>query len=410
MIEAKEIEDIEVKVEMIQALIPLGLQSLGEELQKEVSKLVGDRYKHGKENTSWGRQNGSVYLLDQKVPLEVPRVRNKLLNKEVPLKIYQKFQRPYQADEKVFKKLVNGLSMNRYRESAEVVPEVFGLSPSAISKRFKKATAARLRHLRIRRLGRYDFVAVFIDGKRFAEEGIVVAVGITLRGEKIILGIEQMNTENHRAVEQFFDKLIERGLHFEEGLLFVVDGSKGIIKAIRVKFRGYSLIQRCVWHKQENVTSYFNKPQQEIWRRKLRTAYGKTTYVEAKSALMNLKGEIEKVNISAANSLGEGLEETLTINRLKLTTELKESFSSTNCIESILSQVEQYTQRVDRWRNGAHIQRWVAAGLLEAEPRLHKVKGYRYLNVLRERIKEELEHLRREKQSPVEEELAEVGV
>lgn len=384
------IDDIDVQVELIQTLIPLGLEKVEKELQKEVEKLAGPWYKHGKENTRWTKQNGSVYLADQKVPMKVPRVRNKLTNREVPLETYQKLQRPYQGDEKVFKKLLNGLTMNRYAESAELVPEVFGLSPSNISRRFKQTTAAKLRSLQNRNLDKHDFVVIFIDGKRFAEEGIVIAVGITSDGKKVILGLEQMSTENHRAVEQFFDKLIERGLRFEEGLLFVVDGSKGLIKAIRNKFQGYALIQRCQWHKRENVVSYLNRADQAIWRRKLQGRYGKEDFVEALAGLKKLGEELEKINPSAAASLNEGLEETLTINKLGLTRELKRNFSNTNGIESILAQVEQYTQRVDRWRNGTHIQRWVGASLLEVEPRLRKVHGYRHLKLLRTRIKEEL--------------------
>ncbi len=308
------------------------------------------------------------------------------------------------------KKLLNRISTHKYKESAELVPEVFGISPSNMSRRFKKATTAKLRHLQIPSLRGYDFVAIFIDGKRFAEEGIVIAIGITIRGEKVMLGIEQMSTENHRAVAQFFDKLIERGLRFQEGLLFIVDGSKGIIKAINQKFQGYAVIQRCQWHKRENVVSYLSKSQQTVWRRKLQAAYAKTTYTEAKSELTKLGGELEEINPSAAGSLNEGLEETLTINKLKLTTELRKSFSSTNCIESILSQVEQYTQRVDRWRNGAHIKRWVAAGLLEVEPHLRKVNGWRYMNILRDRIKEEMEHGQNEENEGVDEqELVQIG-
>jgi len=198
---------------------------------------------------------------------------------------------------------------------------------------------------------------MFIDGKRFAEEGIMIAVGITMGGKKVMLGIEQMATENHRAVVQFFDKLISRGFRFEKGLLFIVDGSKGIIKAINQRFRGYAVIQRCQWYKRENVVSYLSKPQQAIWRRKLQAAYAKTTYTEAKAELMKLSGELEEINSSAAGSLREGLEETLAIYKLKLSTELRKSSSFTNCVGSIMSQVEQYTQRVDRWRNGAHMQR-----------------------------------------------------
>ena len=157
----------------------------------------------------------------------------------------------------------------------------------------------------------------------------MTAVGATMEGKKVILGIEQMATENRRAAGQFFDKLISRGFRFEQGLLFIVDGSKGIIKAINQRFRGYAIIQRCQWHKRENVVSYLSKPQQAIWRRKLQTAYAQTTYAEAKAALTKLGNELEQINSSAAGSLREGLEETLTIYKLKLSTELRKNFSLT---------------------------------------------------------------------------------
>ena len=403
------IDNLDVKVSLIQALIPAGLERVNELLQEEVMHLAGPKGKHGKENTRWGNQWGSVFLGDQKTPVDIPRVRNKIRNEEVPLEGYAKLQQPYRADGQVFKKLLNGLSMHKYAESAEIVPEVFGLSASNMSKRFKAATAAKLRQLMSRSLSQYDFVAIFIDGKRFAEEGIVVSLGITIEGEKVILGLAQMNTENHLAVEGFFDNLLKRGLRFEEGLLFTVDGSRGIIKAVGCKFSGYALIERCQYHKRENVVSHLSKGEQMTWRKKLQAAYSKQGYTEAETVLTKLISELDQINPTAANSLREGMSDTLTLHKLGLNRILARSFSTTNCIESILAQVEQYTQRVDRWRNGAHIQRWVAAGLLEVEPRLRKVNGWRYLPSLRDKIKEELERLRRERQSPVEQELAKVG-
>jgi len=390
------IDDLDVKVSLIQALIPVGLEKLGDELQQEVRKLAGPKGIHGKVNTRWGRQWGSVYMLDQRVPVEIPRVRNKPGNNEVALKTYQKMQEPYQADEQVFKKLLNGLSMRKYAESSEIVPEVFGLSASNMSQRFKAATAVKLRQLMSRSLNQYDFIAMFIDGKRFSEEGLVIAVGITIEGEKIMLGLSQMNTENHKAVEEFFDNLLSRGLRFEEGLLFIVDGSRGLIKAIKNKFAGCALIQRCLWHKLENVISHLNKGRQILWRKKIRTAYAKTTYQEAEAALAGLVKELETLNPTAANSLKEGMSDTLTLHKLGLNQILVRSFSTTNCIESILAQVEQYTQRVDRWRSGTHIQRWVASGLLEVEPCLKKVYGWRQIHSLREKIKQELERRKKE--------------
>ncbi len=399
MLELKEINDIDVKVSMIQALIPLGLEAVNDELQKEFISLTGKKHARGKENMRWGRQGGSVYLLDQKAPVTVPRVRNKLRNIEVPLAHYQKMQEPYQGDEQVFKRLLNGLSTHKYRESAELVPEVFGISASNVSRRFKYASSVKLKQLQERSLDKYDFAAIFIDGKRFSEDGLMVALGITIDGKKIVLGIEQMATENHRPIRQFFEGLIERGLRYEEGLFFIIDGSKGIMKAIKDVFPLSGVIQRCHYHKIENVVSYLPKGMQGIWRAKLRAAYKNTRYEAAKNTLTKLHDELYNTNPSAASSLKEGMEETLTLHKLELYGTLGKSFTSTNCIESVMSQLGQYTDKVDRWRGGNHIQRWAASGLLALEPRLNKIRGSRHLKLLKTKLLEEV--AKRQKKMPL---------
>jgi transposase-like protein len=393
-----EIDDIDVKVALIQALIPEGLKAVNEKLQEEVRSLAGEKHRHGKENVRWGEQPGSLYLSDQKVPILVPRVRNKLRNTEVPLNYYQKFQEPYQGGEQVFKKLLNGLSTRKYRESAELAPEVFGISASSLSRRFKYASSFRLKQLQERSLEKHDFVAVIIDGKRFAEDGIMVALGITVEGVKVVLGIEQTATENHRPIARFLERLIERGLRFKEGILFIIDGSKGIHKAAEETFPLCGVIQRCHYHKIENVISYLPKGPQMIWRAKLRAAFRHSKYEAAACALEKLSAELHNINPSAEASLKEGLEETLSLHRLGLYAELGKSLSSTNCIESVMSQLGQYTDKVDRWRGGTHIQRWAASGLLALEPRLHKLYGFRYLSLLRMKLREEVNQ-RRKKQA-----------
>jgi transposase-like protein len=280
----------------------------------------------------------------------------------------------------------------------ELVPEVFGISPSNLSRRFKKNTIAQLRQLKTRSLKGYNFVCVIIDGKRYAEDGLLVALGVTLDGTKVILDIEQSHSENSGVVRQLFDRLIERGLRFEEGLLFIVDGSKGIISAVERRFEEYAFIQRCQWHKQQNVIGYLNDAQKEICKRALQAAYAQTTYREAKAGLEKLHRELQSVNESAANSLMEGLEETLTLHRLGLSPELCKSLNTTNCMESVMAQLGQYTDKVDRWHNSNQILRWTAAGLLEIEPRLHKIRGYRYLHLLRIKMRDEIKK-RQEKQA-----------
>ena len=149
-------------------------------------------------------------------------------------------------------------------------------------------------------------MAIFVDGKRFADDGLMIALGITIEGKKIILGIEQTATENSRALEQFFEKLIQRGLNYKEGIFFVIDGAKGIAKAIERIFSSIAIIQRCQYHKVENVISYLPKGMQRIWRVKLRAAYQETKYDSAKRALGKLELELREINPSACASPAGG--------------------------------------------------------------------------------------------------------
>ncbi|MBW2137561.1 MAG: transposase [Deltaproteobacteria bacterium] len=265
------------------------------------------------------------------------------------------------------------------------------MSPSTISRRFVKASSRKLKQLMERDLSGYEFVALFMDGKSFAEDEMIIALGVTVHGEKVVLGFVQSGTENERVIKGFLNSLIERGLNVEGGLLCAIDGSKGLYSGIRRVFRDKALIQRCQWHKRENAVSYLPKAIQDTWRRKLQRAYEKPTYEEARAELNRLKNELMLINRSAASSLEEGLEETLTLHRPGLFKELGRSLKTTNCLESLMSLLEAYTGKVDYWRNSLQKHRWVASALIEIEPRLRKIKGYRWLPMPRETIREELD-------------------
>lgn len=403
-------EDFDVKMSVIQELIPLGLKAVADELKNEVRRFAGEKHSRAGTNARWGHQDGSVYLRDQKFPIRVPRVRDVEANEEVPLEPYKRLQKPFDDDNGALLRLLHGLSTHKYHESSALAAEAFGISASNLSKRFKRGSAEKLRQLQARSLAQYDIIAIFIDAKRYAEDGIMVALGVTMSGEKIVLGIEQLHSENSRAIIQWLNSLIERGLKFENGILFIIDGSKGIKKAIEQRFSVYALIHRCRWHKRENVVAYLDKPQQAVFRRRMQEAYAKTTYKEAKAALDGLHRELETVNASAANSLLEGLEETLTIHRLGLSPELSKSLSTTNCIESVMSQMGQHTDKVDRWHNSDQILRWTATGLMDIEPRLNKIIGFRYLPVLRIKLREIVKQRLQKTSEAKEPETAEVSM
>ena len=383
-------QTIDARTELIQMLIPLGLNAVSRELQEEVNRLAGVKHSRQSVASRWGNQAGSVYLGDEKFRIEVPRLRDTDKNREILLESYTSLQNPRALDQGLMKKILLGLSSARYEETARTIPEAFGLSKSTVSRRFIRASAKKLGCLLNRRLDKEDIIALFIDGKSFAEDGIILAVGVTLEGKKVILGFIQAASENERVLKQFLESLIERGLSYEEGLLFVVDGSKGILKAIHEVFKAYALIQRCQWHKRENVLSYLPKNLQGEFKHKLSSAHNELDYEKAKQSLSKIRKELLMINQSAAASLEEGLEETLTLHRLGLFDQLGRSFKTTNVIESIQARIGQHTDKVDYWKTSDQKHRWIAASLLDIEPRLNKVSGKKHLPLLRAALKREL--------------------
>ncbi len=389
----EELDAWDTRIALIQALIPLGLDAVAEELQSEVTRLAGDRYSRKdtqNPNRRWGSQQGSVYLSDQKVPISVPRVRNVERDEEVALSTYHHLQVPRRMDEGLLLRMIKGIATRSYQACAQAIPKAFGLSSSTVSRRFIKASAQKLKQFKERSLAPYDIVALFIDGKTFADQEMIIALGVTVEGEKIPIGFVQAATENERVCRQFIGSLIERDLSYDKGLLCIIDGSKGLYAALTKALDGYVIIQRCQWHKRENVMSYLPKNKQDEIKKALQHAYDLPTYKEAKAALLSLKSELALINEDALKSLEEGIEETLALHRLGLMPRLKQSFRTTNCIESLNSMVAQLTKNVKRWTNSNQRRRWLATALLDIEPRLRRVKGYKSLPRLRRALMKNL--------------------
>ena len=389
--------ELDPKVEMIRALIPLGLMHVEELLDEEVKALVGERYAR-KAATSPGRRHGSnlgtVGLAGQRVPIRIPRVRS-TGGGEIPLRTYEELRPDGAVNELLLRRVLYGISCRNYESAAESIPGAIGLSSSTVSRGFVQASAAKLREMQERDLSAEDVVAIFLDGKMFADATMVVALGITITGDKRFLGFVETSTENEQVLTPFLRSLMERGLNVSEGVLVIVDGGKGLRAAVKRAFGNRALVQRCQWHKRENVVSYLSKTEQAAWRRRLQRAYERPEYDEARAALEQLHGEFEERNQSAAASLEEGLEETLTLHRLGVYGILGRSFKTTNCLESINGLVEERCAKVDHWKNSSQRQRWLATSLIDIEPRLRKVAGYRRLPKLREALKRELRLKRR---------------
>ncbi len=384
--------DVNSKVECIQALIPLGLMRIQELLEEEVRTLAGARYARKASHLPGyrhGSNPGSVQLAGQRHPFRIPRVQH-VKGGEISLQSVAHLRGPGQLDEGLLKRVRYGIPCRNYETAAAAVPGAIGLASSTVSRRFTQASAKQLQALQDRDLSELDIVAIFLDGKTFADMTMVIAVGITLTGEKHVLGFVETGTENEKALTPFLQSFCDRGLDHSQGLLVIIDGGKGLRAAVRQAFGSSALVQRCQWHKRENVVKHLPKGEQATWRTRLQRAYQRPTYAEAQTALHRLQTKLEDRNQSAARSLAEGLEETLTLHRLGVFALLGLSFKTTNCLESINALVEERCAKVDRWQNSNQRQRWLAAALLELEPRLNKVKGYRHLPRLRKALQRDV--------------------
>lgn len=379
--------DQESRWAAIQALVPVGLLASEWEMKREARRLSGRPHARGKENGPWGMNPGYIYLGDQAVSVMVPRVRNRRTNEEIPLRSYQRLQHPGLIDEVILKRVLKGISQRNYEEAAIQTPATFGIKKSSVSRRFIKASGQKLRRFLERDLSVYDIVAIVLDGKAYAGNQIVVALGVTMTGEKVLLGFTEASTENYQICKDFLHRLINRGLRVDNEILFVVDGAKGLKKGIREVFGEKAFIQRCQWHKRENVLRYLDKGQQDYFRRKMQAAYEAPTYEGAKRRLEAVKRELKPLNECAVASLEEGLEETLTLHRLEMFTKIGISFKTTNCLENVNKHLERYTGRVDRWKTSDQRHRWVASALMDIEPRLRLVKGKEFLPTLRDMMR-----------------------
>ena len=259
--------------------------------------------------TDGGRRHGStpgtVGLAGQRVPIRVPRIRGGA-GREIPLRSYEALRGDGEVNDRLLTRVLYGISCRNYEAAAAAIPWAIGLSGSTVSREFIQASAAKLRELQERDLAGEDVVAVVLDGKTFAEATMVIALGITMSGDKRVLGFVETDTENARVLTLFLRSLVERGLDLSQGLLVILDGSKGLRSAVRKAFRHRALAQRCQWHKRENVVSYLAKNEQAPWRQRLQRAYTRPDYEEALSALETLHGELQDRNQSAAGSLAKG--------------------------------------------------------------------------------------------------------
>jgi transposase-like protein len=360
-----------------------GLQVMELLMQEEVRELAGERSQRQPERTAsrWGSESGYCVVMGQKVPIQRPRVRS-IEDKEVRLGSYELFHRGEPLTETVWEKLMLGLSTRKYGQAVREFTEAYGLEKSAVSEHFIEASRTKLQELMERRLDKMRLCALLIDATPFEGQQMVAALGIGEDGRKTILGLRQGATENATVVGELLGDLLERGLDFTRPRLYVLDGGKALTAAVKKHAGESGAIQRCQVHKRRNVLDHLTEEQKPGVAKKLNAAYALEDYAAAKQALTVLHRELMDLNPSAARSLAEGMEETLTVHRLHLPMQLRKTMASTNVIESAFSIVEQVCRNVKRWHGGDQRERWVGSGLLVAEKQFRRVQGYKHIPIL----------------------------
>lgn len=360
-----------------------GLQLMELLMQEEVRELAGERSQKQPERTAmrWGSERGYCVVMGQKVPVRRPRVRS-TDDEEVRLGSYEMFHHGEPLTETVWEKLMLGLSTRKYGQAVRQFSEAYGLEKSAISEHFIEASREKLKAMMERRLEKVRLCALLIDATPFEGQQIVAALGIGEDGRKTILGIRQGATENATVVGELLGDLVERGLDFTVPRLYILDGGKALTAAVKRHAGESAAIQRCQVHKRRNVLDHLTDEQKPGVAKKLNAAYSLEEYAAAKQALTTLHRELMDLNPSAARSLAEGMEETLTVHRLHLPMQLRRTMASTNIIESAFSIVEQVCRNVKRWHGGDQRERWVGSGLLVAEKQFRRVQGYKQIPAL----------------------------
>ena len=360
-----------------------GLRVMELLMEEEVRERVGERSQPQPDRMAnrWGKERGFCVVMGQKVPIDRPRVRS-TDDQEVRLGSYEMFHRGEPLTETVWEKLMLGLSTRKYGRAVREFAEAYGLEKSAISEHFIEASREKLKEMMERRLDKMRLCALLIDATPFAGQQMVAALGISQDGRKTILGIRQGATENATVVGELLGDLMNRGLDFAELRLYVLDGGKALHAAVK-KYAGASApIQRCQVHKRRNVLDHLTDEQKPLVAKKLNAAYALEDYDAAQQALHTLHRELMDLNPSAARSLGEGLEETLTVHRLHVPPQLRKTLASTNVIESAFSIVERVCANVKRWHAGDQRERWVGSGLLVAEKQFRRVQGHKQIPIL----------------------------
>lgn len=371
---------VDTRTELLELAMRSGLKVFTTMLEEDRTALCGPRYAHEPDRPASraGTVRSEVVLGGRKVAIQRPRVRT--ADGEVPLPTFQTMAHRDPLDRRVVEQMLVGVATRQYARSLEPITadiESRGTSKSAVSRRFVAKTQAQLETWQAAPLEDLDLVGLLLDGVHVGEHCLIVALGVAVDGTKHALGLWEGSTENATVCQSLLSNLQSRGLRTDRSLLVLLDGSKALRKAVRETFGDVALVQRCQIHKLRNILDHLPERQRPWVKAIVQRAYRSTDVATATRLLQDLARRLDTGHPSAAASVREGLEETLTIVALGLSEALRRSFSTTNAVESLISRTRHVKRNVKRWRGGQMVVRWVAAGVLEAVKGFRRLKGHK---------------------------------
>ena len=348
---------VDTQTERQALVVASGLQVLEAMLEEDRVAVCGPRYAQQPERRASraGRVLSEVVLGGRKMALRRPRV---------PTRQYGRSLEPLGPDVRTR-----------------------GTSKRAVSRRFVAQTQAQLDAWRATPLAELDLAVLLLEGVHMGTHCIVVALGIDVTGPKHALGVWEGATENTPVCQGLLTNLQSRGLRTDRSLLVILDGAKALHTAVAQTFGAAAVLQRCQIHKQRNVLEYLPQTQRPWVKAILTRAYMHRDVTAARRLVQDLARRLDADHPSAAASVREGLDESRTVIGLGLSACApaaiaghdqcrRASSAGRGTMQWVPTCTPSSSKRnVKRWRGGAMVRRWVAAGVLEATTGFRRVKG-----------------------------------
>ena len=371
-----------------------GVSALSRMMEHDAVELCGPRYGHkdGKAGHRWGKTPGKIGFHGGKVSLDRPRVRARD-GQEMALPSWEAAAAEDLLGRWAMNLMLINVSTRRFGRAVRLpggdIPATAGagVSKSAVSRRFVALSAAQMKAWMAADLSQLDLLVIQIDGIHIENDLVLLAaVGIDGEGVKHPLGVLEGATENAAVVQALLDNLVERGLDPAVCRLFIIDGSKALRKAIRRTFGKHTPIQRCQVHKGRNIMERLPKHLHAAVRRVLRQAWELDDATKAEQLLRNLARRLEQVAPGVSATILEGMDELLTVVRLKLPLQLRRSLACTNIIENMMGGIRRVCRNVKRWRDAPMALRWTGAAMQETAKGFRRLKAHKQLPVLRQAL------------------------